>query len=560
MVCEQQLVLQTKQIHNILKHRDFEYHLFFSDSMSRNTPSYQRIELSDLRDSYQQDIDEDELDRGSLWSRIKPYTIVLFISITFICSIIMIFFYGTAKSIQCAPAPFLYVTMHDAPHNVMKFSRDGCLLDKRVLHDGLGLLKSSELRSMKVGNYQGHQALFVVNAKTKRDSVLIYSHTCNKLTGKRKFLGIAASSFGKHAEKLLQHPYSVTFDEIDNMYVSCQHSDMVLRFRYSHENHSYVPMPLLTPAKSHSNKHQMDEKYDISNSSVASSNHSHPRDVVTIDTGKVTINKTIDSPVFVDFNDFNTAELKITKDGVRDLLWLDNELWVAHEDLNAVCIFNKFGELLRMIPIDRPITMFYDPHSITKHDVYSEKSINGRYLRKQKRGDDYPDTSGTYYSDYSNDDDYDDDFNDDDDDAEETETEPDADDTYDWGEHDGIVFVGSKQRHHRGVVVAINVRTYSIEQRYHHRYASHPTGIVTYHHPHAAENIYMNNKEYTVLFQDDQVNDDIVATNDISYRDILYVADQVSENILLYNIPDGTFIGTIAKKLPIVENMYLSDC
>ena len=143
---------------------------------------------------------------------------------------------------------------------------------------------------------------------------------------------------------------------------------------------------------------------------------------------------------------------------------------------------------------------------------------------------------------------------------EEEEESVDADDTYDWGEHDGIVFVGSKQRHHRGVVVAININTYNIEQRYHHRYANHPTGIVTYHHPHAAENIYMNNKEYTVLLQDDGVNDDIISNNDVSYRDILYVADQVSANILLYNIPDGTFIGTIAKKLPIVENMYLSDC
>jgi hypothetical protein len=57
---------------------------------------------------------------------------------------------------NCLGAPYLYVTVHDKTENVLKYSRDGCLLSTNVLIiDSKEGRHDVELRSMAVGKHKG---------------------------------------------------------------------------------------------------------------------------------------------------------------------------------------------------------------------------------------------------------------------------------------------------------------------------------------------------------------------------------------------------------------------
>ena len=96
-----------------------------------------------------------------------------------------------------ANEPYLYLTVHDAPQNILKYrfdskivfifwtlpfefvpsklkySRDGCLISTKVLSDG-PLGGSTELRSLLRGDYRNEPALYVADASSRNSRVLLY--------------------------------------------------------------------------------------------------------------------------------------------------------------------------------------------------------------------------------------------------------------------------------------------------------------------------------------------------------------------------------------------------
>lgn len=77
------------------------------------------------------------------------------------------------KNDKCLGPPFLYVTVHDEIKNVLKYSRDGCLLSLGILN-GKHYSLDSELRSMAINSYLGSTALFVADASDHRSRVVLY--------------------------------------------------------------------------------------------------------------------------------------------------------------------------------------------------------------------------------------------------------------------------------------------------------------------------------------------------------------------------------------------------
>ena len=152
---------------------------------------------------------------------------------------------------KCFDAPFLYATTHHEVQNIMKYSRNGCLLSSSVLK-GKKLLDEHvvELRSIAIGSYEKMEnVLFVSDACSGDSFVDIYSN-CN-FDGKREYMKTVVSTDMNGGA---DHAYGICFDQDGNVYVSFQHTDCVLRFY----KNTFEPMPiapaLLSDRKYSSNK------------------------------------------------------------------------------------------------------------------------------------------------------------------------------------------------------------------------------------------------------------------------------------------------------------------
>jgi hypothetical protein len=99
---------------------------------------------------------------------------------------------------DCLGPPYIYITLHDA-NNIHKYSRDGCLLDDKVL-DYMSFNRHDyvELRSIAFGVYNGDDALFVTDATSSNSRVMIYGN-CNN-DGKRAYITTALSTQDNQGE------------------------------------------------------------------------------------------------------------------------------------------------------------------------------------------------------------------------------------------------------------------------------------------------------------------------------------------------------------------------
>lgn len=72
----------------------------------------------------------------------------------------------------CLGAPYIYATVHSDLPNILKISRDGCVLSHDVLIGG-PLTLQAELRSLAMNSYGNREALYVSNSQDGRSSILV---------------------------------------------------------------------------------------------------------------------------------------------------------------------------------------------------------------------------------------------------------------------------------------------------------------------------------------------------------------------------------------------------
>jgi hypothetical protein len=126
------------------------------------------------------------------------------------------------------------MTTHDSVPNVIKYSRDGCLLDNNVLmvDEAYDSLDDVQFRSLSVGKHKDNEALFIADASKHNSRLLIFGKCINETmdprqAGKRHFVEVVADYYHNPG---LDHSYGVCHDSYGNVYISNQHTDCVIRF------------------------------------------------------------------------------------------------------------------------------------------------------------------------------------------------------------------------------------------------------------------------------------------------------------------------------------------
>lgn len=303
--------------------------------------------------------------------------------------------------------PFLYVTTHDEVPNVLKYTRDGCLLTDEVLVGGPADEDHfTEFRSMALGRYRNEDdALYIADAMSKESFLLVYS-ACDR-DGRRHYLDTVVST---EMNAGADHTYGICFDEAGNVMASFQHTDAVLRFHRD----TFEPMPLPLNLRM---SHKWKDYYD---------------------------------GTFVQFG--QPGPHSVDEQGVRGIARVNDTLWVANEDLGGVVIVSlATGVIYNIIVVKNPIGLHYDE--------VADK-----------------------------------------------------------------VFVGSKNKHWRGAVYAIDPHLLRITSSYSTERMNHPAGIT-------------------------------------SYGDILYVGEQIRGDILMFSISTERFLGNLVSDAPgEIEQLLLSPC
>jgi len=177
-----------------------------------------------------------------------------------------------------------------------------------------------ELRSMLVGTYKGNDnALYVTDASTHNSQVLVFGDCIrnpeDKHFGRRPFLTkVVDTDMNKGAD----HAYGLCFDEQENLYASFQHTGTVLRFYKD----TFMPIPL-PPSFHHLRR---DDYFD---------------------------------GTFVQFG--KPREQEKSGQGVRAIIRVRTNIWIANEDLNGIAVTSiNTGLITDIIPVDNPIGMYYD--------------------------------------------------------------------------------------------------------------------------------------------------------------------------------------------------------
>lgn len=152
-----------------------------------------------------------------------------------------------------------------------------------------------------------------------KSKVMVYGDCDSR--GRRPFLKVVAS---ESTNAGVNHPYGLTRDDIGNIYASFQHTDVVLRF----QKDSFHPMSL-------------------------------PDAIAReIEKGILTPQEVFPGTFFAySFSIYNK------KQGIRDIEWVQNYLWVANEDTKGVSIVDSDGfevDVLRMPDKAKPIGIHYN--------------------------------------------------------------------------------------------------------------------------------------------------------------------------------------------------------
>lgn len=264
------------------------------------------------------------MDKEKLYNSIENLLTLLFghpvtalLSLVTVSSTVSLVYYARFYSAapECVGPPYLYATTHHEVPNILKYSRNGCLLSSDVLQ-GMpgGRHHVTEFRSLAIGQYLGEEALYIADADSGDSYIFIYG-TCDA-EGHRNFTTTLVSSFQNRG---LNHVYGLTFDHELNIYASSQHTDNVLRFKKDTFEPMDVPPALSLRAK--------EIKY-------------YPGT----------------------FYQFGRVGLHpVREQGIRSIKVVEDTLWIANEDISGVVIVDLYtGIAMNIVLINKPIGLHYD--------------------------------------------------------------------------------------------------------------------------------------------------------------------------------------------------------
>jgi hypothetical protein len=220
--------------------------------------------------------------------------------------------------LACLGAPYLYVSLRDETSNIVKYSRDGCLLSNNIA-DITSVAETYfdvAFRGMAMGSYHGKEALYVADASPHNARVVVFGE-CNKV-GMRQSKAIVVDGFQNAG---VIHTEGVTFDRDQNIYISNRNTDSILRF----SKESFKPMPLPDGL------------------ALAQQPSSTFYEGTFIQFGAPKVHQDPD-------------------DAVRTVAYAEGKFWVAAAELSGVALVDeRSGEVLNVIPMDGPIALHYEP-------------------------------------------------------------------------------------------------------------------------------------------------------------------------------------------------------
>jgi hypothetical protein len=292
---------------------------------------------------------------------LSPYVVALYCMAFFcgvtLCYIIIVM----TQSFSCEGAPYLYLT-HQGSRNVMKFSRDGCLIHEKVLWGLTNSLKSN-MRSMVLGTYQGKEALYVADSDEGKSGVMVFGG-CLESTSLRPFITRIGGSLENPGA---QHTYGIAIDYNGDMYASFQKTDAILRFSARQnfapiENEPDLRAFLL---KKYKNSTSSSNRY--LRTTLQRDNHQTRRrrlqeyeypELEKHKKGDPTADYVYFNGTFVQFGAPNWHN--VSEQGIRSIQWVRNytELWIANEDVNQVVIVDRRGHHIGSINVDSPIGLY----------------------------------------------------------------------------------------------------------------------------------------------------------------------------------------------------------
>ena len=136
------------------------------------------------------------------------------------------------QAFACLGPPYLYIT-HKGSKNIMKFSRDGCLIHEKVLWGVSN--EESDLRGMAYGKYNHKDVLYVADASST--SGLIMFGECFDSTSLRPFISRVVTSLMNPGAS---RTYGIAVDRNGDVYASFQKTDSILRFS---AGNNFQPIP-----------------------------------------------------------------------------------------------------------------------------------------------------------------------------------------------------------------------------------------------------------------------------------------------------------------------------
>jgi hypothetical protein len=294
------------------------------------------------------------------------YTTLLY-CVAFVCAVTLC--YGAimmTQKLACLGPPYLYVT-HQESRNIMKFSRDGCLIHEKVLW-GLTTSLQSNLRSMVFGQYNDKPALYVADSDETKSGIMVFG-SCMESSSLRPFIRRIAGSVDTSGS---QHTYGIAIDQHGDVYASFQKTDAVLRFSAHRdfapmENEADLKTLALKKFKNNSTvteyrrQLRVQPLFDTTDADnvINNDNESLPVLEKKLPKEPPTTDYVYFPGTFVQFgapNWHNTSE-----QGVRAILWAQNftELWISNEDVNQVVIVNRRGHHIDSVYIHQPVGLYY---------------------------------------------------------------------------------------------------------------------------------------------------------------------------------------------------------
>jgi len=235
---------------------------------------------------------------------------------------------------SCLGPPFLYVTLHGDPepyNGVYKYSRDGCSYGN-IIDPSATVLQPRDMLMYDDNNF------VLTNAQDSQSKLWVFGDCGSK--GVRPLKGVFVNGTQYPG---LSHPFGITKSPKNDIYVSSQHTDNVLRFYGINSSQSGTALPFPTYIT-----------------------QTPPPSGMSWYAG-----------TFVQYGAPNQHSDK--EQGIRGIAFDGaGRLFVCNEDLPNLMIYNDSGYLVDQVPVENAIGIHYDPD--TKYMFVGSKASSASVL------------------------------------------------------------------------------------------------------------------------------------------------------------------------------------